>query len=154
MASAQHSTPQAASVWRAPHRSRIAQQATTKLARPPQANYQIHTVRLAGLPPASGSAPRPRLVVTQIEPLLSLNEGSGSNIAAFRYACFGTRISDCVCWLFIFKVTEPNSIPYGTHSVINRYYFGMYKILLCAGVRVRRPFGARGMSLLALSLIL
>ncbi len=21
-----------------------------------------------------------------------------------------------VCWLFIFKVTEPNSIPYGTHS--------------------------------------
>ena len=21
-----------------------------------------------------------------------------------------------VCWLFIFKVTEPSSIPYGTHS--------------------------------------
>jgi len=22
----------------------------------------------------------------------------------------------CVCWLFIFKVTEPSSIPYRTHS--------------------------------------
>ena len=23
--------------------------------------------------------------------------------------------TNCVCWLFIFKVTEPNSIPYRTH---------------------------------------
>ena len=72
-----------------PHRSRIAQQATTKLARPPQANYQIHTVRLAGLPPAPGSAPRPRLV-TQIEPLLQFERvGKRKQYRSFSvYACF------------------------------------------------------------------
>ena len=132
----------AASVWRAPHRSRIAQQATTKLARPPQANYQIHTVRLAGLPPASGSAPRPRLVVTQIEPLLNFEaiyngEAISQLFGPVPVLVPGFQRSDCVCWLFIFKVTEPNSIPYGTHSVINRYYFARgsgYAALLAHGM--------------------
>ena len=38
----------------------------------------------------------------------------------FRMVCVfitaGPMIKLCVCWLFIFKVTEPSSIPYRTHS--------------------------------------
>ena len=38
---------------------------------------------------------------------------SEAELAGIRLSCTSTPTS--VCWLFIFKVTEPNSIPYRTH---------------------------------------
>ena len=77
----------AESVWRAPHRPRTAQQATSKIAQPSRAIYQLHTVRPAGLPPPPHPAPRPRL----------------------QTPCFNTEVSQVNKKFTIFHTETPRS---------------------------------------------
>jgi hypothetical protein len=41
-------------------------------------------------------------------------------VEAYEQLCISSNLQ-CVCWLFIFKVTEPSSIPYRTPSAFAKW---------------------------------
>jgi hypothetical protein len=84
----------------------IAQEATSKIiAHPPRAIYQLHTVRLAVLPPPPRPAPRPRL-----------------GAPCFKYQKFGSTEKQIIFVLKKKWYSHPSSTPStsGRHKLVRR----------------------------------